>query len=67
MKHVTLRWDPPNSPLRAAIEGELARRLESIDSPYHETGVWLNLIGSALLLFSLMVVVILVVRSLFVH
>jgi len=67
MKHVTLRWEPADSPIRPHVEAELSQRLTQIGSPEHETGVWLNLVGSGLLLCALLVVVILTVRALLVR
>ncbi len=49
LRHVTLRWDPADSPLRGVLEAELDRRLGVAGAPYHETGVWLTLLGYALL------------------
>ena len=64
MKHVTLRWEPADTPLRAAVEGELERRLAAAGSPYHETAGWLGLMGSSLLVLSAAVLFVLVLRRL---
>jgi hypothetical protein len=49
LRHVTLRWDPADSPLRPEIEAELERRLTHAPAPDHETGPWLTLLGLSLL------------------
>lgn len=64
MKHVTLRWDPYDSPVRPALEAELARRLSRLGAPYHDTGAWLGLIGSGLLALSMLIVFALMLRTL---
>jgi hypothetical protein len=55
-RHVTLRWDPHDSPLRPALEAELDRRLALRGAPEHETGTWLNLAGIGLLALSVTIV-----------
>jgi hypothetical protein len=47
MRHVTLRWSPVDSPLRTKMEVELSQRLD--ESPDHETGPWLTMMGLMLL------------------
>src|SRR5262245_60953149 len=64
MKHVTLHWDPADSPLRPVVEAELGRRLLREGSPYHETGTWLNMAGCGLLVLALLAVVLVSLRSL---
>lgn len=49
MRHVTLRWEPGDSPLRGVVEADLDRRLAVAGAPYHETGLWLTLAGYAVL------------------
>ncbi len=63
-KHVTLRWEPHDSPLRPALEAELQRRLDQAEPPAHDTGLWLTTAGFGLLGVSLVVVFGLVLRSL---
>src|SRR5262249_9283597 len=53
LKHVTLRWGPHDSPLRRAVETELAHRLARVEAPAHETSVWMNLTAWAMLCLSL--------------
>src|SRR5439155_24942823 len=62
LRHVTLRWDPPDSPLRPVIESELDRRLRVLGSPYHDTGTVLTLIGYGLLALALLAGFTLVLR-----
>lgn len=62
MKHVSLRWEPHHSPLRTAVEAELERRLLRVGAPYHATGAWLTLIGSALLGMSMLLAGVLILR-----
>jgi hypothetical protein len=49
LRHVTLRWDPMDSPLRPEIESALAARLARAPAPDHQTGAWLTLLGLTLL------------------
>jgi hypothetical protein len=62
MRHVTLRWDPAESPLRREVETELERALAETLTPESDLGPILSLSGWALLLLSLVggVVVVLV-------
>ncbi|MFO0876427.1 MAG: hypothetical protein U0840_03560 [Gemmataceae bacterium] len=53
--HVNLIWDPADTPLRPLLEDALARRLAQRGAPYHDTAAWLNLIGSILLAFSMLI------------
>jgi hypothetical protein len=55
-RHVTLRWDPHDSPLRPALESELDRRLALRGAPEHDTGLWLTLSGFGLLALSVVIV-----------
>jgi hypothetical protein len=64
MKHVTLRWEPHDTPLRRPVEAELERRLASAGAPYHDTGAWLGLVGSALLVLAMAGLLALVLRRL---
>jgi hypothetical protein len=67
LRHVTLRWDPADSPLRGVLERELERRLGLAGAPYHETGLWLTLAGYGLLCLALFTAVLLVLRTLLVR
>jgi hypothetical protein len=67
LRHVTLRWDPPSSPLRQEVEAELGRRLESTPAPEHQTGAWLTLIGLTLLAASLLGALFLLLRAMLVR
>jgi hypothetical protein len=49
MNHVTLRWDPPDPPLRHEVESALARRLAGSPAPDSDLGGWLLVLGFALL------------------
>jgi hypothetical protein len=49
MNHVTLRWDPPDPPLRHEVEAALARRLAETPAPDSELGGWLLVLGFCLL------------------
>jgi hypothetical protein len=51
MNHVTLRWDPVDSPLRQAVESELSRRVTEMPSEDTSLGGWLLTLGSLLLAF----------------
>jgi hypothetical protein len=66
-KHVTLHWEPHDSPLRAVLEAELDNRLGVTPAPYHDTGLWMTLAGFALLALSMLIVFGLVLRSLLVR
>jgi len=63
LRHVTLRWDPSDSPLRTVIEQELERRLGDAGAPYHETSIWLSMAGYLVLGTSLFAAALLVTRS----
>jgi hypothetical protein len=65
MKHVTLRWDPADTAVRAAVEADLDRRLGRLGSPYHETGAWLTLAGSGLLGLSMLITFVLLLRMIY--
>lgn len=67
LKHVTIRWDPPDSPLRPVLEAQIDARLGVLGSPYHETGTWLSLIGSLLLGLSCLSLLSLILRILLVR
>jgi hypothetical protein len=63
-KHVTLRWEPHDSPLRPVLEADLDRRLAEVGAPEHDTGLWLTLIGFGLLAVSMLIVFVIVLRAL---
>ena len=48
MRHVTLRWDPPDSSLRRAVESELAKVLAETEVEPSEVGIWLTMLGVTL-------------------
>ena len=50
MCHVTLRWDPADSPLRQEVEAALAGQLAETPAARGELGGWLLLLGMFLLL-----------------
>lgn len=62
-QNVSLRWEPHDSPLRSALEAELRERLTRTPAPTHEVSAWCNLLGTALLVFSLFVLVVLLARN----
>lgn len=45
LRHVTLRWDPPDSVVRQEVEGELGRSLAKRSPSYNPAGDWLFLTG----------------------
>jgi hypothetical protein len=53
MRHVTLRWDPVDSPLRRMLESELSRQLSETYSDDSPLGGWLLTFGFVLLAFDL--------------
>lgn len=67
MRHVTLRWDPGDSPLRTVIEEELERRLADAGAPYHDTAIWLTMAGYLVLGTSLFVAALLMLRNVLLH
>lgn len=67
MKHVTLRWRPRDSALRKPIEAELERWLQRTGAPEHDTGAWLGLVGSGLLVVATATVCALVLRGILVQ
>jgi hypothetical protein len=62
-RHVTLQWDPHDSPLRPALEAELERRLRVVDAPYHDTGLWLILGAFGLMALSVLILLMLLLRA----
>jgi hypothetical protein len=50
LRHATLRWDPADAPLRQEVEAELSRVLDKTPVPDHALGLWLTVLGLALLL-----------------
>lgn len=61
--HVTLCWSHPNSPVRLALERNLAERLRWVESSTSEVGPWLTVAGMIVLLLALAAVVIVSYRS----
>lgn len=53
MQHVTLRWDPVDSPLRRVLESELSQRLAETVTHDSPLGGWLLAVGFVLLSFDL--------------
>jgi hypothetical protein len=53
MRHVTLRWDPADSPLRQLLDRELGRSLAQTPSDDSLLGGWLLTLGFVLLSFNL--------------
>jgi hypothetical protein len=51
MRHVTLRWDPSDSPLRPTLERQLAQQLAQTPTDYHLLGGWLLTFGFILFAF----------------
>jgi hypothetical protein len=54
MRHVTLRWDPTDSPLRQSLEGELSNRLAEMPARESLLGGWLLTLGCLLLSFEIL-------------
>jgi len=50
MRHVTLRWDPPDAPVRKEVEASLIRALRETFVPYHPLGSWFLMTALILLL-----------------
>jgi hypothetical protein len=53
MRHVSLRWEPINSPLRREVENELERTLGRVPTTNHSVGDWFVLLALALIAFNL--------------
>jgi hypothetical protein len=49
MSHVTLRWDPADSPLRQEVEHALADQMARSETIPHDLGGWMIVIGLLLL------------------
>jgi len=54
MRHVTLRWDPADSPLRQVVEAELSERLAEMPAQENMLGGWLLTLGCLLLAFEVL-------------
>ncbi len=67
MNHVTLRWDPPDPPLRREVEAALARRLAETPAPDSELGGWLLVLGFSLLCLTTLTGLVLFLIYLFQH
>lgn len=67
MHHVTLRWDPVDSPLRQVLETELRQRLLETSTDDNNLGSWLITLGSILLAFELIGAFFLIVLRLLVR
>jgi hypothetical protein len=65
LRHVTLRWSPARSWVRPLVEARLRKELARESTPEHDTGYWLLLLGSFLVLASGLGSLLLVLRSLF--
>ena len=65
LKHVSLHWEPHDSPLRAALEADLRERLGRTAAPDHDAAVWCNMVGTTLLMLSVFVLVLLIARQFF--
>jgi hypothetical protein len=49
LRHVTLRWDPADSPLRQSVEIELNRALAEYPVPESDLGAWFTLVSLVLI------------------
>jgi hypothetical protein len=67
LRHVTLRWDPANAPVRKIVESELSRYLSEQVSDESLVGGWLITLGLVLLSFNLTGTFFLIVLNLFVR
>lgn len=65
MRHVTLRWEPGDSPLRRTLESQLSRQLSATLSDDSLLGGWLLTIGFILLSFDLAGVFFLILLHMF--
>jgi hypothetical protein len=65
--HVTLRWDPHDSPIRPVLEAELDRQLSLRGAPEHDTGMWLTLSGFGLLGISVIITFLVLLWSILRH
>jgi hypothetical protein len=65
MRHVTLRWDPVDSPLRRTVEAKLSRQLSKLYSEESLLGGWLLTIGFVLLSFDLAAAFFLILLDMF--
>jgi hypothetical protein len=65
MRHVTLRWDPADGPLRRVVEAELGRRLAESPARDNLLGGWLLTLGCLLLAFEFLGASVLVVLNVF--
>jgi hypothetical protein len=53
LRHVSLRWEPIDAPLRRVVENELERTLARVPSTNHAVGDWFVLLALALIAFNL--------------
>jgi hypothetical protein len=53
LRHVSLRWQPIDAPLRRVVENELERTLARVPSTNHAVGDWFVLLALALIAFNL--------------
>ena len=67
MRHVTLRWDPMDSPLRPVIETELSQRLAEAPSHENMLGGWLVTLGCLMLAFEILGAFAVVLLTLIAH
>jgi hypothetical protein len=67
MRHVTLRWDPADAPLRRIIETELTHRLAETPARESALGGWLLTCGFLLLVLGFTIAFALVVVHLFIR
>ncbi|HWG42008.1 MAG TPA: hypothetical protein VN688_04420 [Gemmataceae bacterium] len=67
MRHVTLRWDPADSPLRQIVETELTHRLAETPTRESALGGWLLTCGFLLLVLGFTIAFALVVINMFVR
>jgi hypothetical protein len=62
LRHVTLRWEKADSPLRREVEAELERRLAEEPTEAHEVGGWMVTLAGVLFATSLLVGLVLLLR-----
>ncbi len=55
MRHVTMRWDPADSPLRSGVEAEVSHRLAETLEHNSVLGSWLLTFAALLLAFEALV------------
>lgn len=61
--HISLRWEPPDSPLRAPLESKLEELLDEVPSPDSDAGLWLACAGLGCLASAVAIVFLFLIPS----